>query len=161
MNKEDKSIPRVMHETTFWITFLYREASRCTSADCKLFFNSLISPFLFDSLKNVAELDDMLNRILNCRNIVHLINLDTYHYFNHPQLFKNNNDVNCLFRSKLLFLSGQNGKRKNIASSPARDTMCRPTWIDKLSRGVFQSSSITQAGLVVYKREKQKQNGSL
>ena len=120
MNKEDKSIPRVMHETTFWITFLYREASRCTSADCKLFFNSLTSPFLFDSLKNVAELDDMLNRILNCRNIVHLINLDTYHYFNHPQLFKNNNDVNCLFRSKLLFLSGQNGKRKNIASKLPR-----------------------------------------
>lgn len=84
MNREDKSIPKVMHETTFWMTFLYREASRCTSADCKLFFNSLTSPFLLDSLKNVAVLVDMLNRFLNCRNIVHLTSLDKYPSFN-PQ----------------------------------------------------------------------------
>lgn len=128
MNREDKSIPKVIYEITFWMTFLYREASRCTSADCKLFFNSLTSPFLFDSLKNVVVLVDMLNLILNCRNVVHLTSLDKYHSFNpQPILTQFKFAIfRCKTKRKHSFLKVKCFRASLIF--PARDTTCYPTW---------------------------------
>lgn len=172
MNREDKSIPKVMHEITFWMTFLYREASRCTSADCRLFFNSLTSPFLFDSLKNVVELVDMLNRILNCWNIVHLtwqafkisLSQSSASYFN---------DVKIISSLNLPFLTLQNDQ-KNIPFwsrwsalivkrapliFPARDTQCCPTWMIRYTGTVSNlPRSNKQAWLI---RKETEKDGSL
>lgn len=138
MNREDKSIPKVMHEITFWITFLHREASRCTSADCRLFFNSLTSPFLFDSLKNVVELVDMLNRILNCWNIVHLtwqafkisLSQSPASYFN---------DVKIISSLNLPFLTLQNDQ-KNI-----------PFW-SRWSASIVKFSPLETLSVVLHER---------
>ena len=135
------------------MTFLYREASRCTSADCKLFFNSLTSPFLFDSLKNVVVLVDMLNRILNCRNVVHLTSLDKYHSFNpQPILTQFKFAIfRCKTKRKHSFL-----KVKCFRAFPRQRHYVLSYMKYKLCRNSFQSFSTRHTGLAVLERKRNK-----
>ena len=173
MNREDKSIPKVMYDITFWMIFLYWEASRCTSGDCKLFFNSLTSPFLFESLKYVVELADMLNNksytvnYVKSRDSVHLNQEWGYiSLFQSSPLVqaisKRANDVEMLFLfySAVLITANRQKRTKKAMLTGGCHVFPRQrhymTFYMKRQYDVFgsQSSSFQWEGLVCRKRSK-------